>query len=138
MRTWTGPHRVSIESPVIVLLADALAALDVDVDGDGDGDELDGAGVVAPLEAVSGPVAVTAGRADTAVEPLVLKVSSSTRPVMVPNRAAMTRFMAIPFQASEVEGFVVDLAAWHLRRAECGDHGVGHRVGSADVDVVFA
>src|SRR5690242_9199346 len=89
--TWTGPHLVSTESPVTVLVPDA--ALD---DGAAADDPL---GVVAtdPLPAAptadSGPVGLTAAGVPAVVLPCVLKLSSITNPVTVLNRASTTRRM---------------------------------------------
>jgi hypothetical protein len=98
--TWTGPHRVSTESPVTVLVPlldaaledGAAAALDDAPDGVDEAAEPESPSDTAD----SGPVVLTAAGVLAVVLPCVLKLSSITNPVTVLNKASTTRRMRCP------------------------------------------
>jgi hypothetical protein len=104
--TWTGPQRVSIESPVTVL----VAAVFVDDAAEGDGlDEADGAPVedepvdgdgAAELGLLPGVVPTATGTVATGVV-WVLNDNNPTNPAMVPKIASNARRMGMPFSVAQ-------------------------------------
>ena len=100
--TWTGPQRVSTESPVTVLVAVAAELEELDeLDGVDEPVELAGELEVGSVPAAGGAVPTAAGTAATDVV-WVLNDSRPTRPAMVANRArAVRRMSGSPAQNSK-------------------------------------